>query len=279
MKFRSFFAGAFASVLFLAGTAFAAPTTVVWHGHAAFEVRTPKGAVLFIDPWLTNPQNPAAAGGKDPIASIQKADYILVTHGHFDHTGDAAKLAKKTGAKLVASFELGTNMGRLQDYPTTQFGFDTLCEPGGELKIANGEVTVACEPAVHASGMDTKPPQPVAYGGAPMSFIIKIEDGPTIYHTGDTAYFDEMKDIGEKWHPDLAFINIGGHFGMEPDDAAKAAEAVKAGTVVPMHFKTFPVLTQDAGPFFAALNAKRIKYREMKPGESITVEVTEKKSK
>src|SRR5579884_4023594 len=110
-------------LLFIASPALAAPTTVTWHGHAAFEIHTPKGAVLFIDPWLSNPLNPDAADGKDPLAGVTKADYILVTHGHFDHTGDAAKLAQKTGARLVTNFELGTNMGRLLDYPTGQMGF------------------------------------------------------------------------------------------------------------------------------------------------------------
>src|SRR5690349_16437247 len=79
-----------------------AETKITWHGHAAFEIVTPAGKTLLIDPWLKNPLQPK----KDPIADITKADYILITHGHSDHVGDAVAIAKKTGARLVASFEL-----------------------------------------------------------------------------------------------------------------------------------------------------------------------------
>ena len=87
-----------------------ADTTLIWHGHAAFEIVTPNGVVLLIDPWLKNPMNPKAKDSKDPMAGIKKADYILITHGHFDHVGDAVAIAKKTGARLITNFELGTNM-------------------------------------------------------------------------------------------------------------------------------------------------------------------------
>jgi L-ascorbate metabolism protein UlaG (beta-lactamase superfamily) len=266
---RTFFAGLFAALLAVPAAA-ATSTTLTFLGHAAFEIQTPKGAVLFVDPWLSNPLNPA---GKDPLAGISKADYILVTHGHFDHVGDAVALAQKTGARLVATFELGTNMGRLLGYPTGQMGFDTLGNPGGELQLAGGEVTVAFTRAVHSSGLDAPNAaatgQPVAYGGEPVGFVIKIDGGPTIYDTGDTAYFSDMKLIGEKYHPDVALINIGGHFGMDVADAAKATADVRAKLAIPMHFKTFPILTQDASGYFSALDKKKIAHKELQPGESL----------
>jgi L-ascorbate metabolism protein UlaG (beta-lactamase superfamily) len=248
-------------------------TTITWHGHAAFEIVTPKGKVLMIDPWLKNPMNPNAKNGKDPLAAITKVDYILITHGHFDHVGDAVEIAKKTGARLVTNYELGSNMAKLLGYPKQQMGFDTLMNIGGEITIADGEVTVDMVPAVHSSGMGNplageKEPE-VAYGGNPAGFVIKIKNGPTIYHSGDTAYFNDMALIGEH-KIDVALINIGGHFGMEPAMAARAAKAVHAKVVVPQHYGTFPVLTPDAKGFAEKLRKMVIRVRVMKPGTSLT---------
>jgi len=257
----------------LGGAAWPADTTLTWHGHAAFEIVTPKGKVLMIDPWLKNPMNPNAKNGKDPLTAITKMDYILITHGHFDHVGDAVEIAKKTGARLVTNFELGSNMAKLLGYPKEQMGFDTLMNIGGEITIADGEVTVDMVPAIHSSGMGNplagdKEPE-VAYGGNPAGFVIKIKNGPTIYHSGDTAYFNDMALIGEH-KIDVALINIGGHFGMEPAMAARAAKAVHAKVVVPQHYGTFPVLTPDAKGFAEKLKKMVIRTRIMRPGTSLT---------
>jgi L-ascorbate metabolism protein UlaG (beta-lactamase superfamily) len=260
-------------LLTLGGAAWSADTTLTWHGHAAFEIVTPKGKVLMIDPWLKNPMNPNAKNGKDPLAAITKVDYILITHGHFDHVGDAVEIAKRTGARLVTNYELGSNMAKLLGYPKEQMGFDTLMNIGGEITIANGEVTVDMVPAIHSSGMGNplageKEPE-VAYGGNPAGFVIKIKNGPTIYHSGDTAYFNDMALIGEQ-KIDVALINIGGHFGMDPAMAARAAKAVHAKVVVPQHYGTFPVLTPDAKGFAEKLRKLVIRARVMQPGTSLT---------
>lgn len=260
-------------LLTLGGTAWSADTTLTWHGHAAFEIVTPKGKVLMIDPWLKNPMNPNAKNGKDPLTTITKVDYILITHGHFDHVGDAVEIAKKTGARLVTNYELGSNMAKLLGYPKEQMGFDTLMNIGGEITIADGEVTVDMVPAIHSSGMGNplageKEPA-VVYGGNPAGFVIKIKNGPTIYHSGDTAYFNDMTLIGEQ-KIDVALINIGGHFGMEPAMAARAAKAVHAKVVVPQHYGTFPVLTPDAKGFAEKLRKMVIRCRVMQPGTSLT---------
>lgn len=248
-------------------------TTLTWHGHAAFTLVTPQGAVLMIDPWLKNPVNPAAKDGQDPVAAVKKLDYILITHGHSDHVGEAVALARKTGARLVTNFELGFNLAKLQDFPKDQMGLDTLFNIGGEISIAQGEVQVHMTPAVHSSGM--KNPKAGAsdpdlvYGGNPGGFVLTIHAGPTVYHTGDTYFFKDMDLIGKQYHPDLALINIGGHFGMEPDMAAWAAKTIRPRWVVPHHFGTFPVLTQSAAAFGRSLAAAGIVMKELKPGQSL----------
>jgi L-ascorbate metabolism protein UlaG (beta-lactamase superfamily) len=246
----------------------AGKTTITFHGHSAFEIVTPKGKVLFVDPWLKNPVNPAAANGADPLAKVKKADYLLVTHGHFDHVGDAVALAKTTKARLVANYDLGNNMVRVLGFPKDQVGFDTMGNSGGELKLADGEIVVQFTPAVHSSSLDGGEDKPLAYGGNPNGFLLKIKDGPIIYHSGDTAFFKDMEQLAAA-DVDLALLNIGGHFGMEPQAAADAARVINAKFVVPHHYKGFPILTQDVKEFFDELEADKIEHLELQPGKSL----------
>lgn len=246
-------------------------TRIKWFGHAAFSITTPKGKVLLIDPWITNPSNPET---RDPLAAVSKVDYILLTHGHRDHVGDAVEIAQKTGAALISNPELAGNLVKLAGFPEKQAETDAIMGIGGEIQIADGEVTVAMTAAVHSSSVfnpkagTTEPER--AYGGNPAGFVVTIKNGPTIYHSGDTAYFKDMEMVGENYSIDVALLNIGGHFGMEPKMAAKAAQSVRAKLAIPQHFGTFPGIAQNAGEFAAELKKLKISFHEMKPGETIT---------
>lgn len=248
-------------------------TTLKWFGHAAFSITTPSGKVLLIDPWLSNPLNPEGKEGKDPLLALSKVDYILLTHGHRDHVGEAAAIAKKTGAVLICNPELAGNLVKLAGFPAKQADTDAIMGIGGEIQIADGEVTVAMTPAVHSSSVfnpNAGPTEPErAYGGNPAGFVVIIKNGPTIYHSGDTAYFRDMETIGESYAIDVALLNIGGHYGMEPRMAARAAQAVRARLAIPHHFATFPGITQKSDEFAAELRKLKINFYEMKPGESI----------
>jgi len=268
-----------AVVLFIVLLAFgtqinAQETKLHWFGHAAFSITTPNGKVLLIDPWLTNPSNPDAKDGKDPLIAITKVDYILITHGHRDHVGDAVAIAKKTGAVLISNPELAANLVKLADFPSKSAETDAIMGIGGEIQIADGEVTVAMTPAVHSSSVfnpKAGPNEPErAYGGNPAGFVIIVKNGPTIYHSGDTAYFKDMETIGESYSIDVALLNIGGHYGMEARMAAKAAQSLRARTAIPHHFATFPGITQNADGFSAELKKLKIEFYEMKPGETVS---------
>ncbi len=259
------------AVVSLARVAQAAPTELTWYGHAAFKLTTPSGKTILIDPWITNPLNKS---GKEDVAKLTKVDLILISHGHFDHVGDAVAIAKKTGARLVATFDLGNALVRFAGYPKEQFGFETGGNFGGELSLYDGEVKIRFVPAVHSSTVAEKmgtPDEQPRYGGAAGGFVVSVKGGPTIYHTGDTDVFGDMALIGAGHKVTLMLACIGDHFVMGPERAADAVKLVGAPTVVPMHFGTFPVLNGTPDEFAKALKAKapKAKMQVMTIGEPI----------
>jgi L-ascorbate metabolism protein UlaG (beta-lactamase superfamily) len=237
-------------------------TELTWYGHAAFVLRTPGGTVLAIDPWLANPKTP----DKEAAGKLAKVDYILVSHGHSDHVGDAVAIAKRTGAKLITNADLGGALVAA-GYPKEQAGLDTLGNIGGQIQAGDALVTMVS--AIHSSAFTDE--QGASHsGGNPVGFVIQVKGGPTLYHTGDTDVTEEMRQIPARFGAvDVMLACIGGHFTMDPAGAALAASYVKPKTVVPMHYGTFPVLVGTPQQLEAALKG-RAKVMNLQPGKPVT---------
>src|SRR5437762_1013595 len=243
-------------------------TQLTWFGHAAFKIATAAGKVLLIDPWLTNPVFPR---GKEELAALDHADLILLTHGHSDHVGDALEIGKRTGAKLVANFDLSAAMVSALGYPQAQAGNDTTGHIGGEL--LDGEVTVRFVAAWHGSSIQKEENAPPVYAGTPSGLVIALRGGPTIYHTGDTDLFSDMALVSRFQKIDVMLVCIGDHFTMGPDRAAEAVKLVNPREVVPMHYGTFPALTGTPKAFESELEKRKSKarLRVMKIGKMIVL--------
>jgi L-ascorbate metabolism protein UlaG (beta-lactamase superfamily) len=228
-------------------------TRLTWLGHATFRLDTPDGAAVYVDPWLTaNPSCPD--GAREP----DRVDAILVTHGHGDHVGDAADLARRFGCPLVAQVELRswlTSQGAPDD------GMAHSANKGGTVTVAGIRVTLT--DANHSSSGPGR-----EYLGEPCGLVVAVDDGPTVYFAGDTNVFGDMALIARLYAPDVAVLPIGDHFTMGPREAAVAAELVGAPRVVPSHYGTFPILSGTPAALRPLL-PDGVELLELVPGESV----------
>jgi L-ascorbate metabolism protein UlaG (beta-lactamase superfamily) len=205
---------------------------LTWLGHSAFHIQCePEGPGILIDPWLENPKVP-----RNARALADAATLVLITHAHSDHIGGTAALATRTGATVLTSVEIATELGA-QGVPDAQLiGFNK----GGAARA--GGVTVTLTQAFHSSSLPGKDGRPRSVGD-PNGLVIELPNGTVIYDTGDTAIFGDMALIAELYHPSIFMPAIGDFYTMGPRQAAKACELVNPQWIIPHHYATFPALT------------------------------------
>jgi L-ascorbate metabolism protein UlaG (beta-lactamase superfamily) len=240
-------------------------TSITWYGHACLEVTTRGGKTILIDPWFSNPKSPKA------VTDVDRCDLLLLTHGHFDHMGngggDVLSVASRLRPTWPCIHEMSLWAGRL-----IPGGMDAVIgmNKGGTVEAAGVRVTMVH--ADHSAGDWNGDGGTTLYLGEPVGFVMELENGFRVYDAGDTAVFGDMRLIGERWSPDLAILPIGGHYTMDPVDAAVAVELLGVKQVLPVHYGTFPVLAGTPRQLRDEL-AKRglggVEVHELQPGETL----------
>ena len=221
---------------------------VIYYGHSCFSV-VAGGKTLLFDPFITG--NPLA---RNIDAKTVPADFILVSHGHVDHIADAAEIAKRTNALVIANYEVATwlnKQGAPRVHPMNHGGgcqFDF-----GRVKFVN---------AIHSSTLPDG-----SNGGNPGGFVVESPDG-NFYFSGDTALTLDMKLIGESTKLKFAALCVGDNFTMGPDDALKAAEFVRCDEILGVHFDTFPPIKIDHAAAKARFAAAGKRLHLLQPGEA-----------
>ena len=220
-------------------------TTITWYGHACVEVRTPGGKTILFDPWFGNPKSPK------PADAVTACDLMLVTHGHSDHMGDAVALASRLRPTWPCMHEMSLWLAR-----RLPGGADALTGMNKGGTFAFGDINVTMVGADHSAGDWNPGGETTLYLGEPAGFVVRLENGYTIYHAGDTNVFGDMRIIGDLYRPNLAFLPIGGHFTMGPREAALAVELLGVKDVMPIHYGTFPLLAGSPAQLRDELTAR-----------------------
>jgi L-ascorbate metabolism protein UlaG (beta-lactamase superfamily) len=225
-------------------------TKLTWFGHATLGIET-GGYHILVDPFFSG--NSAASAKADQVP----ADFILITHGHGDHVGDAVAIAKRTNALVISNFEIANWLGK-QGVKRTHGQ-----HLGGGFKHPFGYLKLTL--ALHGSALPDG-----AYGGNPAGFLLTTNEGHKLYLAGDTGLFGDMALIGEEGL-DLAVIPIGDNFTMGPADALRAVKLLHPKHVIPIHYNTFDVIHQDANAWAVQADRLETETHVLKPGQSITL--------
>jgi L-ascorbate metabolism protein UlaG (beta-lactamase superfamily) len=233
---------------------------ITWLGHAAFRIETAKAKIL-IDPFLTYNQPFADAGLS--IADVSKGiTHILLTHGHGDHVGDTAQIAKDTGAVVLANADLGSWLAT-KGVEKIESG-----NTGGTVPL--GSFTATFTNALHSSGQVTE--DGVShYLGNPNGLVLHFEDEQTVYHMGDTDIFSDMALINELHQPDIGIVPVGDRYTMGGAVAALACQRYfNFKTAIPCHYGTFPIIDATAEKFIAGMEGSKTEVKVSKVGEVLT---------
>lgn len=245
---------------------------LLWLGQAAVKLTSTTGKVIVIDPFLTN--NPKTPQQYKSLDALGKVDLLLVTHAHGDHLGDAPDLAKKHNVPMIAPAGLSQTLVSLGVLPAN---LAPRMNKGGIITPLGPDIKITMTRAEHSSELGWKNPatgkDEVHVGGEPAGFIIEFENGFKIYHMGDTGLFGDMRWIGEYYKPDLILIPIGGHFVMNPQDAAVATrDFLKPKHAIPIHYGTFPVLRGTPEEYVKALGQQTAtKVHPLSPGDKLSL--------
>lgn len=222
---------------------------LTWHGHACFSLVADDGSRIMFDPWLD--ENPVA---DIKSYNVDALDYLLVSHGHFDHFGDGIRIAKNTGAMLVSTFEIvsfAQSKGVENVHPMHIGG-------GHRFRFGYAKLT----PALH--GGQVAGDEEGVYTTTPGGWWLDL-NGKRLYHAGDTALLIEMQLL--KGKVDVALLPIGDNFTMGPEDAALAVDFIEPRVVIPMHYNTFDLIRQDPQDF-ARRVGDRAEVVILEPGRS-----------
>jgi L-ascorbate metabolism protein UlaG (beta-lactamase superfamily) len=234
-------------------------TSITWLGHAGVEIVTPGGISILIDPWFGNPNSPRTQEEQGAC------DVLLLTHGHFDHfDADTLALARRLHPTMPCVHELSLFLVAELGDAAEVIGMNA----GGTVESHGIRFTMV--PAVHSSG-DTMGGESVRYFGEPGGFVIELENGYRLYHSGDTTVFGDMALIRELYEPDLAMLSIGGHFTMDPPTAAVAVGLLGVTDVLPIHWGTFPILAGTPSALAAAVAARGLTatVHDWRPGDTL----------
>ncbi len=266
-------AAVFAGLSLFASVASAAEVEVLWLGHATVRITSVEGKVIVIDPFLK--RNPTTPAQYRDLNALGKVDLILVTHGHGDHVGDLQELARSSGATVVANWEMGLNMISLGMLDADKV---IAMNQGGTVTPLGRDIKIHMVPAAHSSafdletmGIEREPGSPgQLFTGAAVGYVVELENGFKIYHSGDTGVFGDMALIHTFYEPDLALVCIGGYFTMDPEGAAYAVrELIKPKQVIPIHYGTFPVINRTPAEFKKALGDSPIEVLDVNPGQAL----------